>query len=418
MGLSYSTMAIVKLAFAAWFLAWLSRLVYDLIVPSFTKKQKPIPPETSKFIQDQRRVANFGFLPDKSLENRLIARAIPNERLVEVYGIDNSFTTTSATAYRRFLSGVKRILPNSKTENWPRFFEAASTAFGLTLDQLSNTRGSLPLAAFVRQLVFLTTLYSFFDVNPEDVNLEDVGVATIAINDLWVYSKTDTSPEILQASRTQLKGALRRILPNRSTTDNPLNIIIPAYETMWRVVLLTYITAGFRDVDQDTADQFRQVVQGVPECFERGSSDNVATMAMNFSKEGLRLYPPTRRIYRDFDGEQQTADILQCHRDPAIWRDPERFRPGRFAPGEFTADMKRAYLPFSIEPHKCPAADRFAPHVIVILVVILAKGLGTLESGAEVRFGDEELDRDRSAVLPSGRLDTEEWTLRVRKKNV
>ncbi|KAI1803583.1 hypothetical protein F4811DRAFT_524045 [Daldinia bambusicola] len=295
MCLYYSIMAFTELVFAAWFLAWLSRLVYDLIVHSSTKEQKPTPLETLQFIEDQIRVANFGFLPNRSLENRLIARAIPNERLIKVFGIDNSFTTKSASTYRRFLAGVRRILPNSKTQRWPAFFDAASTACALTLAQFTDTRDSLPLAVFVRQLVFLTTLYSFFDVKPEDVNLDDVRVATLAINDLWVYSKTDTQSETLQETQAQLESALRRILPNRNTTDNPLNIIIPAYETMWRVVLLTYISAGFRDVDRETAEQFRQVVQGVPECFERGSSDDIATMAMSFSKVSHNL----SIVYRD-----------------------------------------------------------------------------------------------------------------------
>lgn len=76
--------------------------------------------------------------------------------------------------------------------------------------------------------------------------------------------------------------------------------------------------------------------------------------------------------------------------------------------------MKEAYLPFSIAPHRCPAADTFAPHAIIILVVVLAKGLGTLESGSNVRFGNARLDGDRSALLPSGRLDMEDWRLETK----
>ncbi|OTB17486.1 hypothetical protein K445DRAFT_310945 [Daldinia sp. EC12] len=422
MGLYCSIFTTIKLAFAAWFLVWLSRLIYSLMVYSFIWEGAYIPLETSQFIEDQRRVANFDFLDDSKLQNRLIARAIPNQRLVKVFGIDNSFTTTNINTHRRFYRNVGRALHGKRAEDWPRFFTAASTALNLILAQFAGARDSLPLAVLTRELVFLTTLYSFFEVNIENVSLHDVRVATNAINDMWVHSKTIAQPDILQERQRELNAALLRMLPNEfpcSAATHPMNIILPAYETMWRIVLLTFISAGFRDVDQETADQFREVIQGVPECFEDGNSDNVAAMAMNFSKEGLRLYPPTKRIYRAFlDGPQMIADIQKCHRDPDIWPNPEQFRPSRFLPGEFTADMERAYLPFSIKPHKCPAADKFAPHAIIILVVVLAKSLGTLESGATVRFRNDTLDRDRSALLPSGRLDTEDWTLQMKDTSV
>ncbi|KAI2782756.1 hypothetical protein F4815DRAFT_443274 [Daldinia loculata] len=412
MNLTYWIIAAIKIGFGTWFLALIFRTSYYL----FTKQQRSSSSNNVQSILDHRAVASFGVLQDRCLQNRLIARAIPNGRLIDVFGIDNPFTTTSVIIYRRFIQKVGPGLHGTKPEKWLKFFKAASTTLDLILLQFRGVRYSLPLADLARQLVFISILHSFFDVDPKNVNLDDVGIATSSINFLWVHSKT--APQWYPLGRrVVLEVALQQILPDKfpcSAEDHPLNIIIPAYETMWRVVLLTFVSAGFRNVDQETADQFRKVIERVPKCFKGKKSKD----------EGLRLYPPTKRIYRAVPTESQSppfftydekiADIENCHRDPNIWINPEQFRPSRFLPEEFTDAMKEAYLPFSIAPHRCPAADTFAPHAIIILVVVLAKGLGTLESGSNVRFGNARLDGDRSALLPSGRLDMEDWRLETK----
>ncbi|KAI0853441.1 hypothetical protein F5Y00DRAFT_270618 [Daldinia vernicosa] len=428
MSLTYFIVDAIKVGYITWVSVILIRLIITFISSfSFIKQHRPPSSNSTQYILVNRAVASFGFLQENKLQNRLVSRAIPNGRLVNVFGVDNAFTTTSVITYRRFIQRVGPGLRNKNPEKWHKFFNSASTTLDLILTDFRGVRYSLPVAIIARQLVFVSTLHSFFNVDPKDVNLSDVGVATELINILWVQSKTEPQPDSLREGRIFLEVALQRILPDKfpcSAQDHPLNIIIPAYETMWRVVLLTFISAGFRDVDRETGEQFRKVLECVPKCFKGGKSKDMRTMAVNFSKEGLRLYPPTKSIYRavptepqDSDfvtyDEQIIADIQECHRDPNIWINPTQFRPSRFLPGEFTDAMKNAYLPFSIAPHRCPAADTFAPHAIIVLVVVLAKGLGTLESGANVRFGDARLDGDTSALLPSGRLDMENWELEM-----
>ncbi|KAI1652774.1 hypothetical protein F4813DRAFT_400568 [Daldinia decipiens] len=423
MNLTYCIIAAIKIGLGTWFLALIFIMLYYLF---FTKQQRPSPSNNAQSIPDHRAVASFGVLQDRSLQNRLIARAIPNGRLLDAFGIDNPFTTTSVITYRRFIQKVGPGLHGTKPKKWLKFFNAASTTLNLILLQHRSVRYSLPLAALVRQLVFVSILHAFFGVDPNNVNLHDVDIATELINLLWVQSKT-TPQSYPLGGRVVLEVALRQILPDKfpcSAKDHPLNIIIPAYETMWRVVLLTFISAGFRNVDQETADQFRKVIERGPECFKGSKSKDIRTMAVNFAKEGLRLYPPTKRVYRAvltgprsppfITYDEKIADIEKCHRDPNIWTNPEQFRPSRFLPEEFTDNMKEAYLPFSLAPHRCPAADTFAPHAIIILVVVLARGLGTLESGSNVWFRNARLDEDRSALLPSGRLDMEDWKLEMK----
>src|SRR6185295_17855315 len=76
------------------------------------------------------------------------------------------------------------------------------------------------------------------------------------------------------------------------------------------------------------------------------------------------LYPPgwilVREAVKEFalDGTVYPAQsiflvcVLTVHRSPALYPEPEQFRPGRWA-GEKTELARGAYLPFSIGPRSC-----------------------------------------------------------------
>ncbi|OTB01266.1 hypothetical protein M426DRAFT_323655 [Hypoxylon sp. CI-4A] len=149
-------------------------------------------------------------------------------------------------------------------------------------------------------------------------------------------------------------------------------------------------------------------------------------------QEGLRLYPPTKRIHRAVPTEYTNAyavvaaDVEWCHRNGCIWGpDALKFRPSRFRterePGEYDApltdDMRHAFMPFGVGKHQCPTASKFSYRAIIILVVALAEKLGTRESGAKMRFDDAVLDGNLEALLPSGRMDMEGWKLEMRDES-
>lgn len=81
--------------------------------------------------------------------------------------------------------------------------------------------------------------------------------------------------------------------------------------------------------------------------------------------ETLRLYPPVwmfdrRALGPDDLGGTPVAKgdlVIFCpyaiHRLPALWRDPEAFRPERFEAGAEEQKNKFAYLPFSAGPRTC-----------------------------------------------------------------
>ncbi|KAI0895322.1 hypothetical protein F4806DRAFT_502801 [Annulohypoxylon nitens] len=373
-----------------------------------------------EFVRSQRAIAGFDLLGKNSLLDRLTSRSIPNQRLVEAFNINNSFTTVDLDVHRKFVSSARSVILRMNPQKWSAFFAVSEVAARQAYYTLSASRDTLPLAMAVRFVVFSTMAYQFFEVVLSDTDFDDVVEATSAINNLWQQSKKRGRRELREQER--LQASLRRLLPNCfpcNSEKHPLNIIIPAYETMWRVILLTFVSAGFREVDSKTTEQFREILQSISMYSSSQPSVEVMNTAQDFAKEGLRLYPPTKRIHRAIPNAQtgsyytMAADIERCHRDKRIWgADAEQFRPSRFQ--NRTANMDEAYMPFGAGRHVCPTATQFSYYAIVIIVVALAKHLGTKETGSEVIFNDLELDRNPKKILPSGRMDMESWDIKVR----
>ena len=126
-------------------------------------------------------------------------------------------------------------------------------------------------------------------------------------------------------------------------------------------------------------------------------------------QEGLRLYPSNKRIYRARGIGQEgmvSADVEASHRDPRIWgEDALAFRPERF--DGLSEMQRRAYFPYSLGSHKCPAYRTFGNRTVTMLVVALSRVIS--REVATVRFGEERLDHDAMAALPTGRDELEAW---------
>ncbi|KAK4118691.1 hypothetical protein N657DRAFT_637816 [Parathielavia appendiculata] len=378
-------------------LVWAAALCLVLLIVLLFRKWRAR--QIQGWVQEQRRVASFQYAESLGIDERLHLRAVENRRLKAAFGIDNSLTTPLRSTHRQFLHASNAVL-NGKYRSWEKLYRIAETF----LDMEVSTQDSLPLAETVRCMVLAVVLFDSFDVDPISVPRSTLVTITNEINKQWMLSKChpdDLAPSALLNSTIASLNIRRQLILSYSPhfTSRPesvLSLLMPQYETLWRVVLLTFATAfhhqpdAYPDVFQRTAD--------VPSCLGDPSREKEA---LKLAKEGLRLYPSNKRLYRasltsssnnnnnnnnnnnsssssNFPPVPVAADISALHRHPSIWgADALAFRPGRFDDGQMTDLQREAYIPFSVKPHKCPAASNaFGERMVVVLVSALGRVLG------------------------------------------
>jgi cytochrome P450 len=101
-------------------------------------------------------------------------------------------------------------------------------------------------------------------------------------------------------------------------------------------------------------------------------------------KETLRLYPPVWLFSRravaadrlgEFDvpaGSHVFISPYLFHRNPRLWRDPERFDPDRFAEPESEERERNCYIPFSAGSRRC-AGEYFSFVEMQMHLAVLAR---------------------------------------------
>lgn len=101
--------------------------------------------------------------------------------------------------------------------------------------------------------------------------------------------------------------------------------------------------------------------------------------------ETLRLYPPAWALIRTALGKDQIADYLIApgdkivlspyvvHHNPKYWKDPESFRPERFAPGSVKNRVKYSYLPFGAGKRYCLGGQLSQLEIVLALTLLLRR---------------------------------------------
>jgi sterol 14-demethylase len=102
-------------------------------------------------------------------------------------------------------------------------------------------------------------------------------------------------------------------------------------------------------------------------------------------KETLRLHPPLillmRKVAQPFRvagaevpvGKTVGVSIAVSNRDPAIFRDPERFDPTRYEPGRAEDQRVFAWIPFGAGRHRCVGAAFAMMQVKAIFSILLRR---------------------------------------------
>ncbi|CAI7572045.1 unnamed protein product [Penicillium viridicatum] len=378
-----------------------------------------------------------GLLKHKNQPNILSphqAKAMANRHLPIAFRIDNAFTRTESVHASMFVEKVKPLI-NLSAKQWHSVSEFArvtarhwvehgfpgpdhsgsSNCHGgkqkLSRNKTRVDRNRTNIASLAQILSLKVVLCLFFKQKPQD-QTSDENLLSLAqsINRVWISSKLKSASTdiprfeedvLLQTSLVNIFGK------HDLLEDNPLNLILPSFETMWRVVLRAVLEIRFatgKEVPEwrDTMIAFSE--NPTKSQFDAGPaspSSNGPRIGDAQVCESLRLYVPTRRVHRAYQWDRsmgtsyeiQSADIEGCHLRSDIWGpDAERFNPNRWS--TLTSAQGDAFMPFGCPPFECPAKPTFGPRMIGVLVGAL---LAALEDKEQARTWN--LDCEDAKVL-------------------
>lgn len=344
------------------------------------------------------------------------SRAIPNKRLVRAFGIDNTFTTQDIVYSKEFRAIAAGKL-NIDDQKWNDIARAAERIVHSEVQDSNEPRMKIPLTPLLQLLSLKVALKVLFQEDPFSLDNKVVSSLAHTINELWILSKGSSPNERkMEFHQHNLRRDLVSLLPAHSLTprETPMNFIIPAYETLWRVVLQCFVEVAFRH--PSSVSTWRSVLAAylakptAAQFSTRNSQspgETASISAEDLAKESLRLYSPTRRIYRAFQLLDDAAlvnvaaDIERLHRDSKIWgADSRTYVPARWASA--SREAERAYFAFGGKDMMCPAKAGFGPRMVALLLAALVGEFGT---------GEWILEVDEASEGPTGNWVPPSWRL-------
>ncbi|HTW37536.1 MAG TPA: cytochrome P450, partial [Steroidobacteraceae bacterium] len=184
---------------------------------------------------------------------------------------------------------------------------------------------------------------------------------------------------MLMSARDKETGAP---MADRQLIDEVMTLVVAGHETTASGLNWTwYLLSEHPEADARLAAE----LAGAPEL----SAPSLAQVealpyAEQVVNEALRLYPPGWLLSR----RTVTADVLSgyeipagtdvllspylLHRHPRYWKDPDAFRPERFAPDHAAERPRFAYMPFAAGPRHC-IGETFALYEMLVHLYKIAR---------------------------------------------
>jgi hypothetical protein len=320
----------------------------------------------------------------------LAKRAGTNERLVIAFGIENGFTTTNEAVHDRFRAEIKNSLAQKNLdEARTELAKMISTSVRHSLRALTNARQSISLVKLVRIAVFRTVMAIFFPDVPR-ISDEEVLFLATKMDSLWYDSKSPWKIFLAKHfkrhssiihDREVLHQKLKEVFPFLKRAgriepgNNPLNVLLPAFMGLFRVVLRCLLEVRFRSGDKNRTMYRQMFQQFLQDPNGRWYEEENGVSVQQIIAEALRLYPPTRRIYMQQERGIVAVDIEQLHRTGHFWgENPLRFDPKRWKRESLDVVNTMEYIPFGGKVgrpatiSRCPSRIRGGPKLIAVIV--------------------------------------------------
>lgn len=152
-------------------------------------------------------------------------------------------------------------------------------------------------------------------------------------------------------------------MDDRQLRDEVMTLFLAGHETIATAMSWTFLLLHQHpDVAARVRDEVREVLGDRTPVVEDLTSLAYLGQVVD---ESMRLYPPAWIVERQATGDDEigkwripkgtivATPPYVLHRSPALWQDPLRFDPDRFAPGKLEERAKHAYMPFGAGPRVC-----------------------------------------------------------------
>jgi Cytochrome P450 len=285
------------------------------------------------------------------------SRARANRHLRDAFGIMNPFVNGDKVFHDEYVKRVHRRL-TQVTSNWSGVVDVTTN----TASTLPQMNGIQEIRGAIRILVMSVALEI---VGATGYTLPQLTRASELINDLWICAKKGLSPTPLREElhailrEWQTDGFVQELAEISSipTERALLSILIPAYETMYRVILpLIYHTHKTITFSQFLTSKVSQS--------QLNSETGQGYTYLALIQETLRRYPVVKRIKRSTRWEDIAVDVEAIHLNPATWDNGEQFDPGRWK----RVEGRGGFVPFGTGNGRCVANERIVGMVVCIVL--------------------------------------------------
>ncbi|KAF8801446.1 hypothetical protein BYT27DRAFT_7235717 [Phlegmacium glaucopus] len=333
-----------------------------------------------------------------SFPDLLAERARSNQRLVRALAISNTFVSEKPDVHKQFVSQARRLLNNAQQRGWSAFQSIAVEAIQWYDKEPGTSESGRPFSSLVQSTTLVVVLAGLLEVdNPIDsYSHADIALVANNITTLWTLSKRPGP--IPSSFLDDLNSSLRLLVPDDNTFPQPLNFVVPAWETLWRVVATT---VAYAQRDPLILKEF--------ENFHAHPSDerfhNSEFRVKGVVYEALRLHPPSKhiarvrcrtwcppfitrvigKVYATMVYERKVADIEAMLRCEMWGTDGEVFKPERHHQSMISPEQTEALtFVFGHGPLRCVAAS-WAPMAAAVISAAIIDHLHresyTLEQG-------------------------------------
>ncbi|XP_037522267.1 cytochrome P450 3A29-like [Rhipicephalus sanguineus] len=269
----------------------------------------------------------------------------------------------------------------------------------------------------------ITSVVQFRRVNPENarcdllqllLNAEVKAEDPVNVHSLAASDGDDNASEGNNTCLLKLVGVNnsdKRVLTNEEVVANAFSFFIAGFETTGSsLAFLSYLLAKHQDIQ----DRLREEVVAVLKKDGDFTYDNFSSMNYmdQVMSESIRLFTPiigflTRRCAADYihkgivipAGTSILIPNLLMSRDPAFWKEPEKFDPERFSPENKAQIDPSVYQPFGQGPRNC-VGMRFAQLEMKLTMAKLLAKYKLFLDDRHIKEKDLELESTFNMAFP------------------